>query len=63
MIKTWKGIKDISNTNNKTEPQISQLVYNGKQINSNRGMHLMISSPGPNLDNDIPKNQEVLPYT
>ena len=59
MTKTWKGIKDILNINNKTGPQISQLVYNGKQINTNRGManvfNDFFTEFRPNLDNDIPK--------
>ena len=59
MTKTWKGIKDILNINNKTGPQISQLVYNGKQINSNRGVanvfNDFFTKVGPNLDYDIPK--------
>ena len=59
MAKTWKGIKDTLNIYNKTGPYISQLVYNGKQINSNRGManafNDFFTKVGRNLDDDIPK--------
>ena len=60
MKKTWKGIKDIININNKTRSQISQLVYKDKQITSNKGMantfNDFFTNVGPNLDNEIPKN-------
>ena len=47
MKKTWKGIKQIINLNNVTGPQISQLSYEGKTINSIKvwQMLLMISLP------------------
>ena len=60
MKKTWKGIKDIININNKPGSQISQLVYKDKQITSNKGMantfNEFFTDVGPNLDNEIPKN-------
>ena len=38
MKNTWKGIKNIINLNNSKGPQITQLHYNGKNINTNKGM-------------------------
>ena len=35
MKKTWQGIKQITNINNKTDVQINQLCHKGKQISSN----------------------------
>ena len=52
MTTTWKGINDILNIYYKTGPQFSELVYNGKQINSNRGManafNDLFTTVGPN---------------
>ena len=47
MKKTWQGIKEIINLNNKSGPKISQLKYDGKQINENKDManRSMIFSP------------------
>ena len=36
--KTWQGIKQIINLNNKTESQVTQLNYMNKQVNTNLGM-------------------------
>ena len=53
MKKTWQGIKEIINLNNKLEPKISQLNY-GKQINTNEGMsnafNDFFTKIGPKLD-------------
>ena len=38
MKKTWQGIKQIINMNNKVSHQITQLKYKGKQINTNVDM-------------------------
>ena len=38
MKKTWQGIKQIININNKADVQINQLCHNGKQISSNEEM-------------------------
>ena len=59
MKKTWKGIKEIININNNTGPQISQLLYEDRQINSNEGManafNDFFTNVGPKLDEKIPK--------
>ena len=56
--KTWQGIKQIINLNNKTEPQITQLHYKGKQVNTNLGManafNEFFTDNGPQLDKEIP---------
>ena len=53
-----KGIKEIINLNNKLEPKISQLNYEGKQINTNEGMsnafNDFFTKIGPKLDIEIP---------
>ena len=58
MKKTWQGIKEIINLNNKLEPKISQLNYEGKQINTNEGMsnafNDFFTKIGPKLDKEIP---------
>ena len=58
MKKTWQGIKEIINLNNKAGPKISQLNYEGKQINTNEGManafNDFFTKIGPKLDKDIP---------
>ena len=58
MKKTWKGIKQIINLNNVTGPQISQLSYEGKTINSNKSManafNDFFTKIGPKLDEEIP---------
>ena len=58
MKKTWKGIKQIINLNNVTGPQISQLSYEGKTINSNKSManafNDLFTKIGPKLDEKIP---------
>ena len=38
MKKTWQGIKQIININNKAGVQINQLCHKGKQINTNQEM-------------------------
>ena len=59
MKKTWQGIKQIINLNNKSGPQISQLSYEGKQIKDNEGManafNDFFTKIGPKLDEEIPK--------
>ena len=58
MKKTWQGIKQIINLNNKSGPQITQLNYKGKQINSNEEManafNNFFTEIGPQLDKEIP---------
>ena len=58
MKKTWQGIKQIINLNNETGPQISQLCYEGKQINSNKSManafNDFFNKIGTKLDEEIP---------
>ena len=58
MKKTWQGIKNIINLNNKSGPQITQLCHEGKQINTNRGManafNNFFTEVGPKLDKEIP---------
>ena len=48
MKKTWQGIKKIINMNNNVETNIPQLQYDGKLINTDKGMAtvmlLLISS-------------------
>ena len=57
MKKTWRGIKQIINLN-VTGPQISQLSYGGKTINSNKSMANafddFFTKIGPKLDEEIP---------
>ena len=59
MKKTWQGIKDIINLNNKSGPKISQLNYENKQINNNEGManafNDFFTKIGTKLDEDIPQ--------
>ena len=58
MKKTWLGIKEIINMNNKLGPQITQLKYKGKQINTNVDMantsNDFFTNIGPILDSGIP---------
>ena len=58
MKKTWLGIKEIINMNNKLAPQITQLKYKGKQINTNVDMtntfNDFFTNIGPILDSGIP---------
>ena len=58
MKKTWQGIKEIINLNNRNGPKVSQLNYDGKQINTNDGManafNDFFTKIGPKLDKDIP---------
>ena len=57
MKNTWKGIKNILNLNNKGT-QVTQLNYNGKNLNKNKDMadafNEFFTNVGPTLDNDIP---------
>ena len=59
MKKTWKGIKNLININNKDGPQISHLCHEGKQITSNKDMsntfNDFFTNIGPILDGEIPK--------
>ena len=58
MKKTWQGIKEIINLNNKNGPKVSQLNYEDKQINNNEGManafNDFFTKIGTKLDDDIP---------
>ena len=60
MKKTWQGIKQIINMNNKSGSQITQLNYDGKHIDTNIGMansfNDFFTNIGPILDNEIPKS-------
>ena len=60
--KTWQGIKQIININNKTCPQTNQLFYKGKQINTNEGMantfHEFFTEIGPQLDEEFPQSKK-----
>ena len=57
--KTWQGIKQIINLNNKPESQITQLYYKNKQVNTNLGManafNEFFTDIGPQLDREIPQ--------
>ena len=56
--KTWQGIKQIINLNNNTAPQITQLNYKSKHVNTNLGManafNEFFTDIGPLLDKEIP---------
>ena len=58
MKNTWKGIKNILNLNNDKGTQVTQLNYNGKNLNKNKDMadafNVLFTNVGPTLDNDIP---------
>ena len=53
MKKTWQGIKQIININNKEGVQINQLCHKGKQINTNE----FFTEIGPQLDKEIPQSK------
>ena len=56
MKKTWQGIKQLINLNNKTGRQINQIYHEGKYINTN-WLILSITfftNIGPGLDKEIP---------
>ena len=59
MKKTWQGIKNIINLNNKSGPQITQLLHECKQMNTNKEManafNNFFTEIGPTLDKDIPQ--------
>ena len=61
MKKTWQGIKQIININNKTDVQINQLCHKGKQISSNEEMaktfNDFFTEIGPQLDKEIPQSK------
>ena len=58
MKKTWQGIKEIININNRSSAKISQLSLNGRQLSSNDEManafNNFFTNVGPNLDKNIP---------
>ena len=58
MKNTWKGIKNILHLNNNKRTQVTQLNYNGKNLNKNKDMedafNEFFTNVGPTLDNDIP---------
>ena len=58
MKKTWQGTKQVINMNNKVSPQITQLNYKEKQIDTNGDMantfNDFFTNIGPILDNEIP---------
>ena len=60
---TWKGIKNILNLNNNKASKISQLHYDGSNINTNKGManafNDFFTKIGPTLDNDIPSSSNL----
>ena len=61
MKKTWQGIKQIININNKAGVQINQLYHKGKQINTNQEMantfNEFFTEIGPQLDKEIPQSK------
>ena len=61
MKKTWQGIKQIININNKADVQINQLCHEGKQISSNEEMantfNDFFTEIGPQLDKEIPQSK------
>ena len=61
MKKTWQGIKQIININNKAGVQINQLCHKGKQINTNQEMantfNEFFTEIGPQLDKEIPQSK------
>ena len=61
MKKTWQGIKQIININNKTDVQINQLCHKGKQIRSHEEMaktfNDFFTEIGPQLDKEIPQSK------
>ena len=61
MKKTWQGIKEIINMNNKSGPQINQLNYKGKLVDNNKDIannfNDFFTNIGPILDNEIPVSQ------
>ena len=61
MKKTWQGIKQIININNKAGVQINQLCHKGKQINTNQEMantfNGFFTEIGPQLDKEIPQSK------
>ena len=61
MKKTWQGIKQIINLNNKTGPQITQLCHKGKLINTNEEMantfNDFFTDIGPQLAKEIPQSK------
>ena len=58
MKSTWKGIKNILNLNNNKGTQVTQLNYNGKNLNKNKdtanAFNEFFTNVGPTLDKDIP---------
>ena len=58
MKNTWKGIKNILNLINNKGTQVTQLNYNGKNLNKNKDMadafNEFFTNVGTTLDNDIP---------
>ena len=63
MKKTWQGIKEIINMNNKSGPQINQLNYKGKLVDNNKDIannfNDFFTNIGLLLDNEIPVSQWV----
>ena len=61
MKKTWQGIKQIINMNNKLGPKITQLNYKGKMVDTNEDIantfNDFFTNIGPILDNEIPVSQ------
>ena len=57
--KTWKGIKEIINLNNKQGEQVNQLRQNNKIIDNDEEIsntfNKFFTNVGPQLDNDIPQ--------
>ena len=57
MKNTWKGITNILNLNNNKGTHVTQLNYNGKNLNKNKDMAVafneFFTNVGPTLDNDI----------
>ena len=65
MKNTWKGITNILNLNNSKGTHVTQLNYNGKNLNNNKDMADAFNeffTMGPTLDNDMPQILETLAF-
>ena len=60
-MKTWQGIKQIININNKKGAQVNHLFYKNKQINTNIEMansfNDFFTEIAPKLDKEIPQSK------
>ena len=67
MKKSWKGIREIVDTNSKTGTNISQLKCNDEIIDDPKLISQTFvnyfTNVGPNLDKEIPVTQNISPLT